>query len=145
MALHQKARGEGNYVTTRSHLPDYKVYSQTEYQKKAEEQMTNIGEQAHEYFRFLLETRESYWFRSVRAILGFSHTYGNEAVNLSLKRALYYKVSDLTTIKNILEKKLYLVAEEPRLLGEQASPASVEQSSLFRELSYYAQNEGRIS
>jgi len=141
VALHHKTREVGNYVTTRSHLPDYKVYSQTEYQKKAEEQMAAIGEDAHEYFRFLLETKERYWFRSVRGILGFAKEYGDTAVNLSLKRALYYKATDLTTIKNILEKKLYLVAEEPRLLGGKASPTTVEQSSLFRELSYYIHNE----
>lgn len=139
VALHLKAAGSGNYVTNRCHLPDYKTYSQTEYQQKAEEQMANIGEAAHEYFRFLLSSRESYWFRSVRVILGLSKVYGNEAVNLTLKRAIYYKVTDLTTIKNILEKKLYLVSQEPRLLGRQI-PA-MEQSSLFRELSYYTQGE----
>lgn len=137
VALHRKVSGAGNYVTQRHHLPDYKVYSQTEYQKRSEEQMTDIGPFAHEYFRFLLAAKESYWFRSVRIILGLSHQYGNEAVNLTLKRALYYKVRDLTTIKNILEKKLYLATQEPRLLRGQAPE---EQSSLFRELTYYAQN-----
>jgi hypothetical protein len=92
----------------------------------------------------LLETKESYWFRSVRVILGLAKEYGNEAVNKSLKRATYYKVTDLTTIKNILEKKLYLITEEPRLL-ERPIPEIMEQSSLFRELSYYTQNEGSVS
>lgn len=143
VALHQKAIGVGNYVTRRSHLPDYKIYSETEYQKKAEEQMTEIGEEAHEYFRFLLETKESYWFRSVRLILGFPKEYGNSAVNATLKRALYYKVRDLTTIKNILEKKLYLVSEEPRLVGRQVQQADypTEQTSLLRDLSYYTISE----
>jgi transposase len=146
VALHQKARGEGDYVTVRSHLPDYKVYSQTEYQKRVEEQMAAIGESAHAYFAMLLETKDGYWFRSIRGIIGLSKEYGNEAVDLSLKRALYYKAHDLITIKNILEKKLYLVAQEPRLLGEQSSLASVEQSSLFRELSYYnTQNERSVA
>ncbi len=141
VALHHKATGAGNYVTLRHHLPDYKVYSQSEYQKRMEEKMADIGEAAHEYFRFLLTTKENYWFRSVRAILGFAHTYGNEAVNLTLKRALYYKATDLTTIKNILAKKLYLAAEEPRLLGRLQTGVSLEQSSLFRELTYYTQEE----
>ena len=143
IALHHKASGIGNYVTNRCHLPDYKVYSQTEYQQKAEEQMAAIGEFTHEYFRFLLETKDSYWFRSVRVILGLAEEYGNEAVNKALKRAIYYKVTDLTTIKNILKKKLYLVTQEPRLL-ERPSPAS-EQSSLFRDLTYYTQSERSLS
>ncbi len=125
-------------------MPDYKVYSQTEYQKRAEEQMTDIGEEAHEYFRFLLQTKDSYWFRSVRVILGLTKIYGNEAVNLSLKRARYYNVTDLTTIKNILEKKLYLNATEPRLLQAKLTQ-EVQQPSLFRDLTYYTQTERSLS
>lgn len=147
VALHKKARGVGNYLTRRCHLPDYKVYSQTEYQKRNEEQMADIGEAAHEYFRFLLVAKESYWFRSVRAVLGFTHTYGKEAVNLTLKRALYYKATDLSIIKNILEKKLYLMAEEPRLLERQTQQAGEErqQTPMFRELTYYAPTERSLS
>jgi len=147
VALHQKATGEGNYVTARCHLPDYKIYSQTEYQKRHEEQMTEIGESAHEYFRFLLATKENYWFRSVRAILGLTKEYGNEAVNLTLKRALYYQVRDLTTIRNILERKLYLAAYEPRLLERQGERLDypAQQAPLFRELSYYAPSKGGLS
>jgi len=146
VALHQKALGIGTYVTRRSHLPDYKVYSQTEYQKRHEEQMADIGSSAHEYFCFLLAAKESYWFRSVRAILGFAKEYGNEAVNLTLKRAMYYKVTDLTTIKNILERKLYLVTEEPRLLhGSPLQASCPMEPPLCRELTYYTQNEGSVS
>lgn len=143
VALHLKANGTGIYITQRVHLPDYKVYSQTEYQKRYEERMANIGEEAHEYFNFLLANREHYWFRSVRAILGFAKEYGNEVVNLTLKRARYYRVTDLTTIKNILNKKLYLLTEEPRLLSGQALQidTSTKQTALFRDLTYYIQTE----
>lgn len=138
VALHLKATGSGNYVTTRCHLPDYKVYSQTEYQKREEEQMAAIGESAHAYFAMLLETKESYWFRSVRAILGLSQEYGNAAVNATLKRALYYKATDITIIKNILTKKLYLLPTEPKLLNVQREDTQKgEQTSLFRDLTYY--------
>ena len=58
--MHKIAKGIGNYVTLRHHLPDYKVYSQTEYQKRLEEKMAEIGESAHDYFRLLLNTRENY-------------------------------------------------------------------------------------
>ena len=143
VALHPKSSGTGNYITSRCHLPDYKTYSQTEYQKRLEEQMAAIGDWAHAYFVMLLETKESYWSRSVRVILGLCREYGNEAINKALKRAMYYKVTDLTTIKNILEKKLYLLTEEPRLLSQQRqlTDAVVDQSELFRDLTYYTQNE----
>jgi transposase len=150
-ALHHKSTGLGNYVTVRNHLPDYKVYSETEYQKRYETKMSEIGEHAHRYFSMLLETKESYWFRSIRSILGFCNTYGNDAVDASLKRALYYHATDITTIKHILEKKLYLLATEPKLLqaktdkipfakkqdGQEQAEEQREEQSLSRDLSYY--------
>lgn len=131
IALHLKPAGQGNYVTQRSHLPDYKTYSETEYQAKYEAKMADIGEYAHQYFTMLLEEKESYWFRSVRIILGLEKQYGKEAVNLSLKRALYYQATDITTIKNILEKKLYLLEVEPSLNKLNTT------SALDRSLDYY--------
>lgn len=136
VALHHKAVGIGNYVTQRHHLPTFKVYSETEYQARFEEKMIEIGESAHAYFRMLLGVKESYWFRTVRAVLGLRDTYGNEAVNLSLKRAMYYKVTNLTTIKNILEKKLYLLEIEPKLLNIKTQ----EETSMYRDLTYYTEN-----
>lgn len=131
VALHLKTTGQGNYVTQRSHLPAYKIYSQTEYQAKYEAKMVDIGEYAHKYFTMLLTTKESYWFRSVRIILGFEKEYGKEALNLTLKRALYYQATDTTTIKNILVGKLYLLELEPGL--EKVS----EIYSMSRSLEYY--------
>ncbi len=145
IVLHHKDTGLGNYVTVRNHLPYYKIYSETEYQARYETKMSEIGQSAHAYFSMLLETKESYWGRVVRGILGFAREYGNEAVNLSLKRALYYQATDITTIKHILEKKLYLLAVEPTLLqtktvidqSVQRKGEQSEQLSLSRDLSYY--------
>jgi hypothetical protein len=91
-----------------------------------------MGEESHAYFRQLLVQKESYWFRIVRVILGLREQYGPAAVNASLKRALYYNVTDVGTIRNILGKKLYLVATEPKLLERNNT-----ESSLSRELTYY--------
>ena len=74
--------------------------------------------------------------------MGLRETYGREAVNLTLKRALYYKATDLTTIKNILDKKLYLLEEEPRLLERlgKTQNTQVGQMTMFRDLTYYEIN-----
>lgn len=130
-ALHTISHEIGTYVTRRSHMPNYKVYSQTEHQAMFETKFADMGEESHQYFRYLLE-KEAYWFRIVRSILGLREQYGSEAVNASLKRALYYKVRDVTTIKNILEKKLYVVEIEPNLL-ERNTTGNI----LTRELTYY--------
>jgi hypothetical protein len=135
VALHKinnKTRGE--YVTVRSHLPDYKCYSDTEYQAKYEMKMDEIGEYAHQYFAYLIKARDGYWYRTVRTILGLSHEYGNERINLSLKRALRFNVYDLMTIKNICKKQTYLIDDAPKFL----EVANTE-SSLARNMEYYQQ------
>ena len=131
VALHPVTRETGTYVTQRSHLPDYKVYSQTEHQARFEAKFADMGEDSHAYFRHLLE-KEAYWFRLVRVILGLREHYGDTAVNASLKRALYYQVRDVAAIKNILKKKLYAVPTEPKLLDRGSN-----ESSLTRNLDYY--------
>ena len=131
VALHTITREIGTYVTKRSHMPEYKVYSQTEYQTKFEAQFADMGEDSHHYFRHLIKT-EPYWFRIVRSILGLRTVYGDGAVNASLKRALYYGVRDVGTIRNILEKKLYMVEIEPKLLEKNTT-----ENILTRELTYY--------
>ena len=133
IALHVRTFEKGTYVTVREHLPAYKIYSETERQAKAEEQMREIGEHAHQYFSFLLTQRRGYWNQNVRATAGLVKQYGSEAVNLSLKRALYYKATDVTTTKHILEKKLYAVEVEPILPAAQSTD-----NSLVRDLSYYS-------
>jgi hypothetical protein len=132
VALHTISSEVGIYVTNRSHLPDYKVYSTTEYQAKFEAKFADMGEDSHAYFRQLLVQKESYWFRIVRVILGLREQYGSEAVNASLRRALYYRVTDVGTIRNILTKKLYSIPTEPKLLDRSSN-----ESSLTRNLDYY--------
>src|SRR3989344_1475016 len=134
VVLHQKVTGSiGNYVTERNHLPNYKIYSQTEYQAKYESKMVDIGEYAHQYFTMLLDTKQSYWFRNVRIILGLEKEYGRQALNLTLKRALFYQAVDIIIIKNILLKKLYLLEIEPGLDKCNSNDAH----TMSRSLDYY--------
>jgi len=132
VALHLLARGKGEYVTLRNHLPNYKVYSETEYQARYEERMAQIGKHSHEFFRQLLLHRSKDWARVVRGILGLAKEHSPQAINLSLKRALHYEVRDLTTIRQIIKKRLYLREEEPQLLSVAGSAYG-----MSRPLSYY--------
>ena len=159
VACHAISPEIGKYITCRSHLPEYKCYSATEYQSRYEAKMADIGEAAHTWFRELLIKKNSYWFKSIRPVLGLAHKYGNEAVNLSLQRALHYKVLDVTTVTSIVEKELYRLEVSPRLLKPQVmipvsaiiqgrpsvSPIPSESVSdvipddIRRDLSYYQQ------
>ncbi len=138
---HAIVSGVGQYVTRRSHLPEFKHYGQTEYQKKYEDQMADIGEFAHQYFQEVLVGKQAYWFQSVRSIVGLAHHYGNEAVNLALKRALRYMVVDMGTIRTILTRRLYLLDIAPRLLTKVSDPQLPDgtSSEVTRDLSYYQQ------
>lgn len=138
VALHTMATGTGNYVTVRNHLPDYKVYSENERQVKSENKLKEIGTDAHEYFRWLLEKKEPYWFQIVRGIVGLQQEYDNEAVNKALKRALFYQVRDIATIRNILAQKLYLQETEPKLLTVEQTVFVWDENPLCRDLSYYS-------
>jgi len=140
-AIHKIVKFEqGKYITVRSHLPDYKCFSETEYQLKYEKKMKQIGLFAHQYFKKVLLEKDSYWFRSIRAILGLAKTYGNQTVNLSLKRALYFKVTNISTIRNICEKRLYLFAKEPGLRKDNLFISS----DMERSLSYYQPDQKGI-
>jgi transposase len=153
IALHHKSTGMGNYVTVRSHMPDHKVYSETEYQARHEARMKEIGESAHAYFEMLVKSKEGHWSPTVRAITGLCEEYGKEAVNASLKRALFYKATDVVIIKRILKEKLYLFAlEQPLLQGMSKANAdqdvgkgeirekgimTINDQAMSRDLSYY--------
>jgi transposase len=132
VALHARSTGMGEYVTVPAHLPEHKRYSETEHQAASEEKMRAIGEEAHEYFRMLLRAKPGYWKQTVRGILGLLEQYGSEAVNLSLKRATYYQATDVTTIRHILEQKLYAQPLEPVLPKIAEEPGTI-----GRELTYY--------
>ena len=133
--------GVGHYVTRRSHLPEFKHYGQTEYQKKYEDQMADIGDYAHQYFQEVLVKQHAYWFQSVRSIVGLAKQYGNDAVNRTLKRALRYMVVDIGTIRNILDQRLYMLECAPRLLTAPSGlqPEGGTSDGVTRDLSYYQQ------
>lgn len=130
VALHHRVKGTGEYVTVRSHLPDYKVYSENEYQLRYENRMRKVGQNAHTYFKYLLETKPKDWARRVRGILGLLKDCEADVLEQTLKRAQYYEVTDLSTVKAIIRNKDYLEETEPFL----PKKASYE---LSRNLNYY--------
>lgn len=132
VSLHMRSYGKGEYITDFSHMPEHKIYSDTQRQAEAEEEMREIGEHAHEYFRMLLQTQPRYWMRTIKGIRGLCKQYSNEEVNLSLKRALYFHATDIPKIRRIVELKLYLLEPEP-LVPKNAE----EEPQMARNLGYY--------
>lgn len=133
VACHLISQEVGTFTTCRSHLPEFKCYSATEYQQKYEARMADLGQSSHTYFKEVLIKHDGYWFRSVRSILGLANEYGSEAVNLSLKRALQFHVTDINIIKRIVTRRLYLLDMAPRLLETNQTVLS----DNTRDLDYY--------
>lgn len=123
ICCHTISHEVGAYTTIRSHLPEFKYYGQTEYQQKYERKMSDIGDSALTYFRDVLVTRDNYWYRSIRTILGLASEYGSEAVNRSLGRAREYGVIDVKIIRRIVEQQLYRLDNAPKLLATNNTPS----------------------
>jgi len=134
VACHLISHEVGTFTTRRSHLPEFKCYGVTEYQQKYEAKMADLGESAQTYFKEILVKQDNYWFRSVRSILGLAREYGNEAVNLSLARALQFHVVDTNIIRRIVTQQLYRLDTSPRLLETNQVVSSESQD---RDLQYY--------
>jgi transposase len=107
IAIHEVAEGRGNFKTSKSHYPKYKMYSKTEYQEKYQAKMSEVGEYAEQLFFFIMERKPNKWGRTVQGILSLQKKYSNEVVNLSCMRALSFSVDSYQTIKNICANGSY--------------------------------------
>ena len=60
--------------------------------------MDGCSNYAYNYFQWLLEQKENYWFVITRGILGLPRMYDNDVVNKALARALLYEIKEVSTI-----------------------------------------------
>lgn len=114
IATHPSSSSQGKYVTTRTHLPQDRVYSTTEYQAKYEAQFVAIGPHAHQFFQALLQ-KTSMWTKTAKMILGLVNRYGPDKVDKACKRAVAYQAIKASVVKRICEKNLEDTELEPRL------------------------------
>lgn len=128
IALHHRDSGVGHFVTVRGHLPSHKVYSESEFQRKHEATMQAMGDNAHDYFKLLLDRQPGHWRQTIRSLYSLADEFGRETMDKALGRALIYGATDSRTIRHILEHKLYEIEEQP---------APVFSSANSREMSYY--------
>ncbi len=117
LALHVRSHTPGTHVTNESHYPPYKIYSQTGYQAKYEEQMRVIGGNAHRFFTRCISEDPKGWVRTIRRVLGLVPVYGNETVEKALARALAFGAIRSVVVAGICEKKLENSPVEPFLLS----------------------------
>lgn len=151
IATHPLTQGQGQYVTTRTHLPEDRVYSKTEYQAKYEAQFVAIGSDAHEFFRLLVK-KTNMWVKTAKVVLGLATIYGPDKVNKACKRAVTYQAIRAGVVKRICEKNLENTELEPKLPKPNITAACPDvpiatapaqnitpQPTLHRSLDYYRQ------
>lgn len=107
IAVHPRAVGKGNFSTNAAHYPQYKRFSDTEYQEKYQTKMAQIGPYAEQIFFFIVERNPRDWNRTVKGILSLVNTYPGEIVNLACKRAICFGVHQYQIIRNICNNGSY--------------------------------------
>lgn len=108
IAVHSKImHKKGQFQTNKAHYPEYKIISETEYQKKYEEKMKEIGLNAHKFFEKTLKKYPYHWSGSIKGIVNqLLKTFEKEEIDGACKRALAYNAYGYRTIKRICESGL---------------------------------------
>lgn len=110
IAIHNKAKGRGTFITNRSHWPEYKLYypESKEYQDKCILEMQEIGEYGGKMLSFVRERQKrGDWPRTIKGILHLRKLYGNEILNKACMRALHYGLGSYSKIKEIIKNNCY--------------------------------------
>jgi len=115
IAFHARDRKIGGYTTIGDHMPSaHKFYAEWS-PDRIIGWAAKIGQDVKEMTVKLLESREhpEQAYRASLGIISLAKKYGNSRVNKACARALYYKLYKYKAVKNILEKGLDRIEEEP--------------------------------
>jgi len=107
IAVHQKQTGKGDFCTNPNHYPQYKRYSETEYQEKYQAKMAEIGPYAEQFFFMVVERHPHDWGRTIQGVLSLLKGFPKEIIDLSCKRAIVFGVCQYQIIKNICSNGSY--------------------------------------
>lgn len=105
VAMHQISPEIGMYISREEHRPIYKKnISREEYQ----ERMAQIGPSAVRFFNSLISEVPTHWSAMTRGLLRLRKRFTDHQIDLSCKRALYYRAFSYQQVKRICENDLYL-------------------------------------
>jgi transposase len=110
IAVHTRSNGKGEFITNRSHWPEYKLYypESKEYQEKCVIEMKAIGEYGCQMLSFVRQHQKyGDWARTIKGILRLKKLYGKEIVNKACQRALHYEIGSYSKIREIIRNNCY--------------------------------------
>ena len=109
ITTHEHFIGKGQFITNRSHYPDYKLCtpSSPEYQESYRKKLQGIGPEAASMFELLLINRPHDWNRVAKGLMGLEKTYSRNIVNLACARAIEFEIYNYSKIKSICTSGAY--------------------------------------
>ena len=115
IAFHGRDRRRGGYTTTGEHIPSSHQFYAEWSPERIIGWAAKIGEEVKEITVKLLSSRDhpEQAYKACLGIINLAKKYGNIRVNKACARALSYKLYKYKAVKNILEKGLDNVEEEP--------------------------------
>lgn len=101
IAVHALSEGTGEFITNKAHNPrlDHIDY---------ENRSLSIGSNVHKFCNLLRESKPRHYQRVISGIFSLAKKYGNEAVDLSCKRANEFNSISYLSVKRICENGLYI-------------------------------------
>tara|TARA_B100000315_G_C14526225_1_gene563962 strand:- start:64 stop:786 length:723 start_codon:yes stop_codon:yes gene_type:complete len=124
VACHAVCENKGKYITQESHKMAFKQYKSNDY-------YLNKGlAMGAETYQFMLRLKDKHprWTRMAAGLIQLATSYDSFIVNAACKRALLYSAISYQSVKQICEKKLYVLDDSPLSALQQASGFSCDLS-----------------
>ncbi len=141
---HQRAYRPGSFKTDERDYPPEKsryLFKTTSYYQK---EASKHGEYVCQLVTKVMTDHAYRNLRKVQGIFRLADKYGAEALNLTCKRCLFYEDYRMSTIKRILDKKLYHAPLEDEVMIK-AVGNSKEGLSFIRPPKYFIHSEEELS
>ena len=115
---HMRAERAGTWRTDEGDYPPEKSMYLLKTVSYYQEQALRYGEYVSKLVGEIMSEHAYRNLRKVQGIFRLGDKYGEEALNLTCKRCLFYEDYRMATIKRILDKKLYCLSLESEETGE---------------------------
>lgn len=104
---HQRSYIAGTWVTDETDYPPEKSKYLLKHKSHYQKQALQYGEHVCTIVGIIMAEHAYRNLRKIQAIFRLADKYGSEALSLACRRCLYYETYRMSTIRSILEKKLY--------------------------------------
>lgn len=104
IAVHIISNGKGEFITNKSHIPDYKLPKpRSYYEAKCKE----IGPFVLDFLNHLEKAFPQSWRRSIQGVLSLGQSFEPDVLNKACERAIVFGAISYRSVKRICENGLY--------------------------------------